>query len=363
VQENKKEKSLEKSKSKKALKKAIALILCMKLAFESSEQLLDSAFRNARQKAAQFKARERFDRFRQVRIEEAALVSETADFIMEKIQETVKSFPDFTMQNAFYKELAESTIDMSELKKALGHLSESKHLIKKLKYEHLKRLHAVQRREKWQGMSLERKKFYGRIASIVKKMQASIEVLKQAVKKLKELPKIDNESFTVVLAGFPNSGKTTMLKRLTGSEPLIAHYAFTTKSIKQGFFEQDFHKIQVFDTPGLLDRMPEERNAVEKKTAAALKHLSQLIVFIADVSKNTPYSAEDNLSLLEKLRKEFAGRKFFAVLNKCDNADEAVKQKLEKELQAKRIPAFIEGQGFQSELKEAVLKEAKSKIA
>jgi nucleolar GTP-binding protein len=331
----------------------------MQLYFESSKQLLDSAFKTACRKALQAKAGERFDKFRQIRLEEAAMVSETADYLTEKLKETVKSFPEFEKIHSFYKELVETSIDLNELKKALGHFSESQHLIKKLKYEHLKKLHAVSRREKWQGMSIERKRFFARTASIVSRLKPSIEVIKKDLKKLKELPKIDEASFTVVLAGFPNSGKTTMLKRLTGSEPLIASYAFTTKSIMQGFFEQEFIKVQVLDTPGLLDRLPEERNQIEKKAASALRHFAKLVVFIIDASKNAGYDSEDNLSLLEKLRKEFFGKKFFAVLNKCDNADERMKEKAEKELKERKIQFFEEGKGIESNLKEEIVKEAK----
>ena len=330
----------------------------MILNFSGSQQLLDIALRSAKKKSLQAKAGAGFDKFRQVRVEEDSMLRESADFLIERLHQAVKEFPDFSRLNPFIKELAESSLDLAALKKALAHLSESERLIKKIKYEHLKKLHSVERMQKWQLVSLERKKFIGRAASIVRKLQPSIEVLKAGERTMRQFPKISEECFTGVLAGFPNAGKTTMLKRLTGSEPLIAHYAFTTKTIKQGFFEEEFCKVQVLDTPGLLDRLPEERNPAEKKAASALRHAASLVLFIADVSKNAAYDAEDNGSLLEKLLKEFEGKKFFMILNKCDSPNNELKERMLEKAREKGIKAFEEGNGIKSSLRQELGKEA-----
>ena len=41
-------------------------------------------------------------------------------------------------------------------------------------------------------------------------------------------------------------------------------------------------RFQVIDTPGLLDRNPEERNTIELQAITALAYLNSAIIFILD---------------------------------------------------------------------------------
>jgi len=268
----------------------------MKLCFEGSKQLLDSAVREARKNALRYSAKEKGDKFRKIRVEENALVAEFADYIVDKIHSSVKSFPDFANTEPFYRELASITVDLDAVRQSLGHFTKTESLVKKLKFEHLRKMGEVKRMQKWLLMSTERKKFYARASGVVRKLQPSINVLSDSIRLLRQLPRMQPDCFNIVLAGFPNSGKSTMLKRLTGSAPEIAHYAFTTKSIMQGFFEEKFAKVQAFDTPGLLDRNPEERNSIEKKAASAMRHLAELVLFMVDVSRNSEFSSQEQES-------------------------------------------------------------------
>ena len=77
------------------------------------------------------------------------------------------------------------------------------------------------------------------------------------------MPTVDFDAFTVVIAGFPNVGKSTVLRRLTGAKPKVAEYPFTTKGIQIGYLETKWNKIQVIDTPGLLDRPIDQMNNIE----------------------------------------------------------------------------------------------------
>lgn len=334
----------------------------MNLYFESCKQLLDSAVKEARKNALRASAKERSDKFRKIRVEENALVSEFADFIAGKLHSSVKSFPDFSKAEPFYRELASFTVNLPEVKKALGHFSSAESLVKKLRVEHLRRMNDFKRRQKWSLFSIERKKFYARVSSIVRKLQPSVNVLSDSLRLLRSLPRIQPNCFNIVIAGFPNSGKSTMLKRLTGSNPEIAHYAFTTKSIMQGFFEERLARVQAFDTPGLLDRGPEERNSVEKKAAVALKHLAELVVFVADVSKDSEFSLQEQESLFGKLRDEFSGRPFCAVLNKCDIADPNLREGLSGFFKKEKIALFEDGEGFDNGLKDFIVEKALAKL-
>lgn len=56
----------------------------------------------------------------------------------------------------------------------------------------------------------------------------------------------------VVLLGPPNSGRSTLLARLTSAEPQIADYPYTTRSPMPGMMEFEDISIQLVDTPPMF---------------------------------------------------------------------------------------------------------------
>ena len=57
-------------------------------------------------------------------------------------------------------------------------------------------------------------------------------------------------NFKVALAGNPNSGKTTLFNRLTGSKQHVGNWPGVTIEKKEGSFQIEEHEITLVDLPG-----------------------------------------------------------------------------------------------------------------
>jgi len=103
------------------------------------------------------------------------------------------------------------------------------------------------------------------------------------------LPDIRPDEPAIVIAGYPNVGKSSFVNRVTRASNQIAEYPFTTKGVQIGHFERDHVRYQIVDTPGLLDRPEDERNDIERQAVSALEHLADVVVFVLDPSGDCGY--------------------------------------------------------------------------
>ncbi|KUO42793.1 MAG: hypothetical protein APU95_04355 [Hadesarchaea archaeon YNP_N21] len=192
-------------------------------------------------------------------------------------------------------------------------------VVEKIEREHIRMLRDVKSADEASSI---RKSAYGRLSSAVKRTGNNLKLLREAAGKLSKVPSVFIGMPTLVIAGYPNVGKTMLLKRLTGSEPKIAPYPFTTQGLNLGYFERGHKRYQVIDTPGLLDRPLEKRNPIERQTITALRHLANIIIFVLDPSGTCGYGFEEQLNLLDDIKRTFSEVEVLTVVNKVDLLDE-----------------------------------------
>ncbi|MBI4210763.1 MAG: 50S ribosome-binding GTPase [Candidatus Diapherotrites archaeon] len=281
-------------------------------AFPTSEELLEQAFRLCSELSV---SRRGIAPLKVVKNLNILKLTRFGEFLYEKLSTLGKQFPKIDSMNTFYLDLLAVIADIGRLKQNLAMLNSSARIIKRLRYEYSG---VIYRAKTIPAVNAGLKSFQGRASSVVKKLRKPLAELKEDSKKLRELPAIDFEAPTVVLAGFPNVGKSTLLKRLTGANAKIAPFPFTTKQINTGYYEQNYIRVQAIDTPGLLDR--EEMNPIEKKALAALNHLADAIVFVLDPTAYSGYGLDAQLSLLQNTKERFSGKKLLVVVNKADLA-------------------------------------------
>jgi len=225
-----------------------------------------------------------------------------------------KHFPTIEKLNEFQKELLDILVGCQQLHHALGAIKWCNQTVKKISASmHLR----VKKAGNIEDLEKIRKEYYGRVASLIKQIAPELEFLNHARDVILKIPSIDMNLPTIVISGFPNVGKSTLVKRISSAEPDIAPYPFTTKGLIIGHAKFNMVEYQFIDTPGLLDRPVEQRNAIEKQAIVALKHLADVIVFLIDP---TGYSGtvEEQEKLLASLRREFGNTVFIVVETKAD---------------------------------------------
>ena len=97
----------------------------------------------------------------------------------------------------------------------------------------------------------------------------------------------------VVLLGPPNSGRSTLLSRLTSAEPEIADYPYTTRAPMPGMMEFEDVSIQLVDTPPMFGEHTEGG-------VISLARNSDAVAVVLDASDN------ELLDVVEEIRQETA---------------------------------------------------------
>ncbi len=114
---------------------------------------------------------------------------------------------------------------------------------------------------------------------------------------------------TVLLLGFPSTGKSTLLNKLTGAKSEVAAYAFTTLGVIPGVMEYKQAKIQILDVPGIVQGAASGRGR-GREVLAVIRN-ADLVIILVDVNNPEHYSAilqevwESDIRINKKLPEVF----------------------------------------------------------
>ncbi len=280
---------------------------------ENYQKYLDIAYSNGSKTALELKQHLRIrdgDVAGKQRRVEVARIETVVKTLANNFDFIVKSFPTIGQLSPFYQELVKCTVDAELLKKSLGALGWVKKKTILLFEDYRFKILRATKNEQFARL---RSGFYGRTSSVVKQVSKNLDYIEQCRKIMKEYPAL-KERITIVIAGAPNVGKSTLLARLTGSEPKTAPYPFTTQQLNIGY---DNEGRQYVDTPGLLDRPLSERNSIEKQAILALKYIASLIVFVIDPTEICGYTLPEQRSILQEIKETFK-LPIILVANKAD---------------------------------------------
>jgi nucleolar GTP-binding protein len=274
-----------------------------------SEELIDKAFSRA---ARSGRAKSGVD------AQQSMLLTAT-NIISDNLQNVTTSWPDFEELDPFYAELADSVVDggIDDLKQHLSEVMWAGRKASDIRDEYQSRLQGDA-----QTARKIRKQAFARLADITREVSDDLLALGDARDILKQLPDIRADEPTIVVAGYPNVGKSTFVNNVTNARNEINTYPFTTKQIRVGHIERDHIRYQLIDTPGLLDRPAEERNDIESQAVSALTHLGDCILMFVDASAACGYPVEVQLALQDEIEARFSDIPMVTVCSKADRSQD-----------------------------------------
>lgn len=267
----------------------------------TADEILDRSFRRA---ASKMKLKRNKDRANE------EFVRAVSQAIHDRLVKVMQSFPEFDTLPPFYRDIVDIKWGLDRVRKALGGVGWAARWAR----THGPGL-AYQIR-KSEDPSQIRKRAVARLSSVVHQIEDDLLFLNEVRNIIRKLPHVSDE-FTVVVAGYPNVGKSSFIRLVSTATPEIAAYPFTTKGIIVGHRAVGRERMQFIDTPGVLDRPPQERSGIERQAVTAMMNLASAILVIIDASEHCGYPLEDQFRLLHEIE-EMVSVPVKVVVNKSD---------------------------------------------
>ncbi|SIR98449.1 NOG1 family protein [Natronorubrum thiooxidans] len=276
----------------------------------TSEELIDKAFSRA---ARAGKAKGGLEA-------QQSMLQTAANIISDNLENVVTAWPDFGYEDdvhPFYYELADAIVDVDKLRQSLSEVMWASRKAREIHEEYQPKL----RKTDVDTARKFRKQAFARLADIVEQIDDELLYINKSRNDLRDLPEINPDEPTIVVAGYPNVGKSSFVNDITNARGETASYPFTTRGIGLGHFERDHIRYQIVDTPGLLDRPPAERNEIESQAVSAIEHLADCMLVMIDPSAECGYPLASQLELRDSIAAQFEEVPVLTIANKVDRKD------------------------------------------
>lgn len=273
----------------------------------ASSEILDIAFHRAHRASPHGAAR--LDRARRRAL--LKIVRSTAT-VRRHLRLRAKPFEGEEL-TPFQRALIERTFGPGQLARALRRLSVAERRIQGVGRQAER---AIGRTEGSEALATLVRSVYGRVASFTREIDPDLAELERIRRFLADRPRLDPSVPTVVVAGFPNVGKSSLVARLSTATPKVAAYPFTTLAIQVGHADLGFDRLQVLDTPGVLGRAVANPAEVEAETA--VRGAASFVLFLLDPSERCGYPMAEQEALLARWRNELPNATFLEVETKGD---------------------------------------------
>lgn len=162
--------------------------------------------------------------------------------------------------------------------------------------------------------------------------------------------------FRVALVGYTNSGKSTLLRALTGADVLVADQLFATLDATTRVLElSEGRHVTVTDTVGFIGNLPHQLVEAFKSTLDEVREADLLLHVVDSTASNRPEQKAAVLEVLGEL--DAASRPRVEVYNKIDALDDRQLAWLRQRRPAAEFVSAEKGTGL-DKLKERVGREA-----
>ncbi|MFO7619476.1 MAG: GTPase [Thermoplasmata archaeon] len=278
----------------------------------SSQEILDKAFRRVKKVIITD-----LTGSKRARAEAMGRLSALSNTITALLGKYVRAFPSLDQSHPFERELIDITIGLDELRHSIGAIDWARKTVETVHKTELSKMKSAPAKSE---ISKALNSAYGRISSVVNRVSGELEFLNSARDKLRDMADINPEEIVVVVAGCPNVGKSQIVARISSGKPVIASYPFTTKGVSIGHMHIGYDRVQIMDTPGLLDRELKARNKIELQAIAALEHIADVVLYIFDPSETCGYSIQAQTHLRDEILAKFPEIPAIMICNKSDMA-------------------------------------------
>jgi len=273
----------------------------------TSKEIIEKSFRNTNKIQDIYKP-DFVDKVKIVSVQKIQIMEATSRRIINRIY---KGFPKIDDLDNFEKDMLYVLVNAREYDRSLNNLKWSAQKISEFATNSIR---GIKKARDEKVVAKFRSSFYGRFSSVIENLDESLSILRDAREQLRKIPFINKQDRVIIIAGFPNVGKSMLISKLTNLRPEIAEYPFTTKDINVGILIHNNRRYQIMDVPGLLNRS--RINPIEKKALAAIENVGNLIIYLFDPTEQCGFSIEEQENLYQELNKQ--GKKIIPVDNKAD---------------------------------------------